>query len=561
MDNKKSCPICCETYTIQLRKCVECLYCSHTCCRSCISQYILSSSIMPRCMSCQKNWNREFMYNTMTKTFVIETLKNHSEQLMLDREKALLPATQPIVERINQIDTNYNTNHLIINKIFDKRREEREALECLRKKRTELISNGLRMKNTEINMSETLTDSDYSEDERENIRKQHAKMPIELQKEIYVWKEIHRELKTLENERRANIDLNNHLVRLNQRRKHALNTYIQGNTPTFEYATSDSGSDHENIPDEEKQKNKRKAFVRSCPQEDCRGFLNTRWTCGLCDTIVCSKCHEIKSKDAAVEHICDPNSVATAQILMKDTKGCPKCGAQIHKIDGCNMMFCTQCHTPFCWKTGDIIKNERVHNPHYYEWLRQNSLDGNIPREPGDEVGNICDGRISVRTIREKLATYDLLSHDVEDMIWNVHRINVHIEMVEIPILTNYTHDNIDLRISYLSNRCTEKEWKRELYKRAKRSEKNTALRQIFEMVNMVVNNEFRKLLALEELVFQNVIDCITVIENLRDYANQQFLEVSRLYQCRVPKIEPGIWRLTRQKSELKTKRKKFKSV
>jgi len=141
-------------------------------------------------------------------------------------------------------------------------------------------------------------------------------------------------------------------------------------------------------------------------------------------------------------------------------------------------------------------------------------------------------------------------------MVWNVHRINVHIEMIEIPILTNYTYDNIDLRISYLSNRCTEKEWKRELYRRAKRAERNTALQQIFEMINMVVNNEFRKFLALDIIVFQNIIDWISVIENFRVYANQQFLEVSRLYQCRVPKIEPGNWRLTKQNLELKPKRK-----
>jgi hypothetical protein len=188
--------------------------------------------------------------------------------------------------------------------------------------------------------------------------------------------------------------------------------------------------------------------------------------------------------------------------------------------------------------------------------LRQNSRDGNIPREPGDELENQCNDRISVRAIREKLAVHGLLSHDIEDMVWNVHRINVHIEMVEIPILTNYTYDHVDLRISYLSNRCTEKEWKRELYKRAKRVERNTALQQIFEMVRMVINNEFRKWMTAEELLFQNIIDCITVIENLRIYANDQFLEVSRLYQCRVPKIEPDTWRLSKQKLELTSKRK-----
>ena len=44
----------------------------------------------------------------------------------------------------------------------------------------------------------------------------------------------------------------------------------------------------------------------------------------------------------------------------------------ISKIDGCNQMWCTQCHVAFDWKTGAIQNS--VHNPHYFEWLRKNKL-------------------------------------------------------------------------------------------------------------------------------------------------------------------------------------------
>lgn len=549
------CPICCNYYTEHLRRRVECLHCQKSSCRSCVSNYILSSPLMPRCMYCLKDWNREFMYNSMTKTFVVDTLKKHTEKLMVEREKALLPATQPIVERTRRINELYQANQVINNQVMLKRRDEKDVLYTLRVNLNDHVTNGLRLKSTDIQMVETLTDSDQSDDERDKIHRFHARLPQQLQEDIQRWKRIHREVRALEENRQANYEIIQHLVRLNRRRIQMIHPN-NNNAATLDYVTSESEEDDNDpeghaMDDERRRRKKKRVFVRSCPKEGCRGFLNQRWVCGLCDTRVCSKCHEIRcvENEKKVEHMCDPNNVATAQMLMRDTKGCPKCGTQIHKIDGCDMMFCTQCHTPFCWRTGEIITNQRIHNPHYYEWLRQNSTDGNIPREPGDVVGNPCDDRIPIRMIREKLRHHDLLSYDVEDRLWNIHRISVHIELVEVPRLLRYReNNNVDLRIQYLSNQLPERAWQHELYRRAKQDEKNKAVRDIYEMVHMVVHNEFRKMLASQQLTFQNIQELMATFENLRVYTNEQFLEISRLYQCRVPKIEEGMWQIGSQR-------------
>ncbi len=504
------------------------------------------------------------MYNTMTKTFVIETLKKHSEKLMLEREKALLPLTQPIVERLKRLNE-LNSLHNTMNKrISQKRHDEHNAMFALRRTRSELIANGLRMKNHEISASEMPTDSDRSDDERQAVRKQQSRMPIELQNDIQNWKSLRRERILLEQEREANYRAINRLIRKNSNRINALENHVGGNGNMMEYATSSSDDEADSTTSRMVRKAPKRSFVRSCPNDTCKGFLSTRWMCGLCGCSVCSKCHEIKGDNK--EHSCDPNNVATAQLLMNDTRSCPSCSVQIHKIDGCNMMFCTQCHTAFCWKTGEIIKNQRIHNPHYYEWLRQNSKDGNIPREQGDEIGggnqNGCYDRISIRAIRDKLERYDLISYDLEDILWNIHRINIHIGMEEIPRLIMFARrDHVDLRINYMMNRYTEREWRHELYRRAKRDEKNASIRQVYEMVSAVLTDELYKIISTDPLTFQHITDCVSIINNLRNYTNQQFLEISKLYQCRVPKIEDYTWRITHQRADCSVRKQhKFKA-
>lgn len=90
-------------------------------------------------------------------------------------------------------------------------------------------------------------------------------------------------------------------------------------------------------------KAERREFVRKCPANDCKGFLSTQWICGLCKVKVCNKCHEIKREGSSSEggtdneHVCNPENVASAELLMKECRQCPNksCGAMIFKIEGC----------------------------------------------------------------------------------------------------------------------------------------------------------------------------------------------------------------------------------
>jgi hypothetical protein len=50
-------------------------------------------------MSCKKEWDRKVLVNKFDRTFVDKHYKNHREIVLLDKERGLLPATQPHVEK------------------------------------------------------------------------------------------------------------------------------------------------------------------------------------------------------------------------------------------------------------------------------------------------------------------------------------------------------------------------------------------------------------------------------------------------------------------------------
>jgi hypothetical protein len=101
-----------------------------------------------------------------------------------------------------------------------------------------------------------------------------------------------------------------------------------------------------------------------CSKSECSGYL-VKHKCVLCNTGVCSKCCEVKD----LNHICNPESVKSVKEIKNSTKKCPKCDVSIHKIDGCDQMFCVQCHTAFSWNTNKIDTSKRIHNPHYFEYI------------------------------------------------------------------------------------------------------------------------------------------------------------------------------------------------
>ena len=149
-------------------------------------------------------------------------------------------------------------------------------------------------------------------------------------------------------------------------------------------------------------------FVKKCPADGCEGFLSSAWKCQVCKLWVCPHCEQEKGYEKDAEHTCDPNILASAQAIKKETKSCPKCAVPIFKISGCDQMWCTACQVAFSWRTGRIV-NGVIHNPHFYEFQRTN---GNVIRNPG---AVICGGLPTYMMVRDRCRRFNAISDKYSD--------------------------------------------------------------------------------------------------------------------------------------------------
>ena len=430
-----TCFICCENYNKTKHTKIVCGYCDFNSCRNCCEKYILSETI-PKCMniSCGKEWSRKFLRDNFTKLFLDKRYKCHIENILYEKEKALMPATQGDVEQI-------------------------------------LIKRKLRT-----------------------------------------------EIKELDGRINELIKLKNSLER----------DYYKSSIKRETYN-----------------------YVFSCPNSKCRGFLDNNFKCGICFTNVCPDCREIIISDT--NHYCDPNILESAKLLSKETKPCPKCHSAIYKIDGCDQMWCTLCHTTFDWKTGKLETN--IHNPHYYEWVRTNG--GHIERTDGVECGRELNNNtldVLLNQLNKKFnygntnlllkplpthnyykRTYDY-SKEISDLTYTV-RHAIHNNRVIIPSFqTNQEGVNRNLRIQYLMNEINEEHFKKQIYKNDKKCKKNREIIQVIELSNTLITDILYRLIdevknselfnKTEYLKYENEIN------EFINYCNSLFCEISYNYNC-----------------------------
>ena len=269
-----------------------------------------------------------------------------------------------------------------------------------------------------------------------------------------------------------------------------------------------------------------KEFTCKCPIDDCKGFLDEKYNCGLCDNQICIKCMEIKNE----EHECDSDKVETIKLLKKDTKGCPKCGQLIYKIDGCDQMWCPPCHTTFSWRTGQVEEGN-IHNPEYYRWMRENNQT--LARNPGDEPFDPCgNNNINIRMLNE-IIMINFKPHTKESLqIFNMHRLVGHIDML-IRYQNTINIENEDtlknMRIDYLLNDLGKLTWKTKLQTIDKKQEKEKQMINIWTLLKYVIIEYMGKIsenFRVNRDVHQIIIDILTESKKIILYCNNSFKKI-----------------------------------
>lgn len=223
-------------------------------------------------------------------------------------------------------------------------------------------------------------------------------------------------------------------------------------------------------------KNEKKIVTkRRCALENCEGYIDDKWICGICDSECCSSCGVVKKEN----HVCDKQTKATFKVIENDTKPCPKCAIPIHKWEGCNQMYCTQCGCIFDYRTG-ILETGYFHNPHYIEAISNGTLVGEIRNQRGCGMPGGYDlmqkykslllgrGDKDKMEIKKKISRlYELIGHISEHSLVNVYNERKFDEKCRI------------MRRDYILKELKEEEWFDQLKTIEKEREMNTEISQL----------------------------------------------------------------------------------
>ena len=317
-----------------------------------------------------------------------------------------------------------------------------------------------------------------------------------------------------------------------QNRQHRLREIAAGNIPPTE----------ENAVGDKKEV---RQFTQKCPVEDCRGFLSSQWKCGTCQTYVCHECLVPKGKERDAAHTCNEDTKATAALIRKETKPCPKCGMGISKVDGCDQMWCMSCQTPFSWSTGRLVFGV-VHNPHYYQWLRTQN-GGEAPRVAGDIP---CGGLVNFYTL-ERGFTLKHYPMDSKKEVEAIHRLTAELLDQHLRQFARFDEvpDNGDLGVEYTLKLITLDEWKKKLWRRETKREESLDLRGPLDLLSNVCSEVLRRMAELwssttetTESKFKTFMELLQQLRTLKKYVNSELEKIGKRYGHMVPHVSDA-WR------------------
>lgn len=604
--SEQDCFICGDTAGNKRNPFIECEYCAYKACRNCCERYIVEQT-NPICMDndCKKIWTRKFMNKSFTGVFLKTKWRESREKVFLDRERSLLPATQAVVEEIRENEKIKDEADELLILIRDMERRYNHLMIEYRNgggnvaMRTTNNRNFIRACPDESCRGFLSTQWKCGLCERFTCSECYVIKEIDIEHEC---KEEDKETaKLIKNDTKpcpkcatgiykvegcfaqdTSIRMWDGSVKMSQ--DIVLGDVLvgdDGNRRIVEHLMSGEDEMYEinqNNGITYTVNSKHKLVLKFTGENivHWRESLNSVVEISIDEYLTLDKWS--KKNLFGYKSSCKGELITGIEVVNvgKGTYyGWSVNGNKRFVLDdftvvrNCDQMWCTQCHTAFSWRTGNI--ETRIHNPHYYEYMRQSDIGLQPNHNDGHICGNQLDHTVASQIKRNICKSLKIKSRDkyyseeeknveyytyqwvlnIYRFLQNVIRKCLHLHHVDIPrFQVDDVENNLPLRIRYLQNKYTEKKFASALLKNNKAFEKKRDICNLYQMyeqtiteivfrfnelcMDFIESDEYKEYVTQElaDIFKPRVIKLLDEMDGLQKYVNGCLKEIQETYKC-----------------------------
>lgn len=454
------CSICIEKFNKSTRKKVSCTNCECICCRECHQTYLFSRDVID-CMFCNAVQSFEQIKNSHFDTFIKSTGSWKGKGFREHQEEVFFKNEMSMFpETLALIEQEDRRNA-----IYEEIKDTKKLIITLK-----------------FNLSKYIT----------NFQKEI------IYKKSYEIDDLYKEKDLIQDEFKK--DIQEYQEKLTLKNNEIIEIYnSQYNTPS---------------------KKKTVNVLNKCMSSDCDGYLNSKWCCKKCDKETCKDCREIVQEN----HKCDQDIVKTIKLAISTSKPCPVCSERIHRIYGCDQVYCPMCKIVFSYSTGVQQIGGVIHQPDAVKELRKN---GKLPRDirdiPCGGINYILHSNHLIfpffnypklKRIIMAIVRWATEYEDMQQRGYNNQR--------DLNNLNNFS------RNSFLRGNITKENFKKEIYKSYKRYEKETEDLKIKAGLYICIADMLRSLQGMEG--YENIYNHLCEMFILFETYNGEFTRNYKVY-------------------------------